>query len=478
MNDATTESPLAIASPPPLTPPRQHRLWGGRFTAAPAPTLEELNRSLPVDVRLWHEDIEASRAWVQALCRAGVLTLAERSALDGGLLAVGRRLDDGEAATATDEDIHTLVERLLYEEVGDVAGKLHTGRSRNDQVATDARLWAMRAAHALENELRAFERALTEKATATLDLLMPSYTHLRRAQPVRVAHWLLAHFWAFERDRQRLLGAIERIAVLPLGSSAISGCGFPVDRTLLKELLGFRSVAPNSLDAVGDRDWVCELVFVAALIGTHLSRLAEDLIVFSSQEFGFASLPEAYTTGSSLMPQKRNPDGLELARGMAARLIGDTTAALTLLKSLPSGYNKDLQEDKRLLFSAVDALATLLPATRETIAGLVFHADALAAAVEDEGLLATDLADELVRRGLPFREAHGVVGRLLRRAETAGTGIRELSDADWADVHPLLIQGGRPAVTAEDSVEARSAHGGTARAAVLAQLQEAHAALA
>jgi argininosuccinate lyase len=459
------------------SPLEGRRLWGGRYAAAPAPSLEELNRSLPVDGRLWSEDIEASRAWVQALCRAGVLTPEETSTLDGGLLAVRARIAGGETAGATDEDIHTLVERLLYEEVGDVAGKLHTGRSRNDQVATDTRLWAMRAAHALEEELRALQQALLDQARATVDLIMPSYTHLRRAQPVRVAHWLLAHFWAFERDRQRLNGAIERVSVLPLGSSAISGCGFPVDRTLLKELLGFRATSPNSIDAVGDRDWVAELVFVASLIGAHLSRLAEDLIVFSSQEFGYVTLPEAYTTGSSLMPQKRNPDGLELARGMAARLIGDTTAALAMLKGIPSGYNKDLQEDKRLLFSALDALRTLLPATRETVAGIAFHESVLARAVDDEGLLATDLADELVRRGMPFREAHGVVGRLLRRADEAGIGIRDLTDAQWADVHPLLVERGRPEVSAETSVEARRVAGGTARAAVVAQLGEAVAAL-
>jgi argininosuccinate lyase len=459
------------------TEQRHHRLWGGRFAGGPAPSLDELNRSLPVDARLWSEDVEASRAWAQALAGAGVLTQQEQAALDRGLLAVHERLRGGAADDADDEDIHTLVERLLYEEVGDVAGKLHTGRSRNDQVATDARLWAMRATRALETELRALQRTLADQAADTLDILMPSYTHLRRAQPVRVAHWLLAHFWAFERDRRRLLDALDRVAVLPLGSSAISGCGFPVDRELLRDLLGFREISPNSLDAVGDRDWICELVFVGALVGTHLSRLAEDLIVFSSQEFGFATLPEAYTTGSSLMPQKRNPDGLELARGMAARLIGDVTAALTMLKGIPSGYNKDLQEDKRLLFQAVDVLAALLPATRETVAGLVFDADRLAAAVDDEGLLATDIADELVRRGMPFREAHGVVGRLLRRAETAGLGIRELGDADWAEVHPLLVEGGRPVVSAERSVEARRVPGGTARAAVESQLRAAYAAL-
>src|SRR5690554_725352 len=447
-----------------------HRLWGGRFAAGPAPALDELNRSLPVDRRLWREDIEASRAWVQALARADVLTLEEARELDAGLRAVADRLaHEPELFDSDDEDIHTLVERLLYEVAGPVAGKLHTGRSRNDQVATDARLWTMRALAGVDSELRALQSALVEQATATIDLLMPSYTHLRRAQPVRVAHWLLAHFWALDRDRQRLQGALERVAVLPLGSGSIAGSGFGVDRRLLKELLGFRTISDNSLDAVGDRDWIIETIFVASTIGVHLSRLAEDLIVFSTQEFGFVELPEAYTTGSSLMPQKRNPDGLELARGMAGRLIGELTSALAMVKSVPSGYNKDLQEDKRLLFSALDALFALLPATRETVAQLRFNEQPLADAVNDESLVATDIADELVRRGVPFREAHGVVGRLLRAADAAGCSVSELPDAAWGAAHPKLLEGGRPDLSALASVEARAVPGATSRQAVLAQ---------
>ncbi len=469
----------ATAAPPAAAPDEAgHRLWGGRYAAGPAPALEELNRSLPVDRRLWREDIEASRAWVQGLARADVLDAEEARELDRGLRAVATRL----AAEPTlfqgdDEDIHTLVERLLYEEVGAVAGKLHTGRSRNDQVAPDARLWAMRALGAVRLELEGLQSALIDQAAATIDLLMPSYTHLRRAQPIRVSQWLLAHFWALERDRQRLLGALERVAVLPLGSGAIAGCGFPVDRTLLKELLGFRAITENSLDAVGDRDWIIETIFVASTIGTHLSRLAEDLIVFSTQEFGFVELPEAYTTGSSLMPQKRNPDGLELARGMAGRLIGELTSALAMVKSVPSGYNKDLQEDKRLLFSAVDALRALLPATRETVAQLTFHEGRLAEAVADESLIATDIADELVRRGVPFREAHAAVGRLLRAADAAGCAVSKLPDEAWQAAHPVLLEGGRPALSALDSVEARGVPGATSRRAILDQLEQARARL-
>lgn len=454
-----------------------HRLWGGRHGGAPATSLDELNRSLPVDVRLWWEDIEGSRAWVQALARAGVLSRDEARTLDYGLRNVSERIAKGAANGVQDEDIHSLVERLLYEEVGSVAGKLHTGRSRNDQVATDSRLWAMRAAESLDREIAALQQAMITQAEAHVETLMPSYTHLRRAQPTRVAHWMMAHFWALQRDRARLADALDRVAVLPLGSGAISGSGFPVDRTLLKELLGFRSISENSLDAVGDRDWVCELMFVASMIGTHLSRLAEDLIVFSTEEFAFVTMPDAYTTGSSLMPQKRNPDGLEIARGMAARLIGDLVSAIAMLKGLPSGYNKDLQDDKRLLFSTFDALLLVLPPTRETIAAMTFDATRLSAASEDEALLATDLADELVRRGVPFREAHAAVGKLLRIGDAAGSALKSLPDEAWGQAHPSFLDGGRPELSARASVEARGVAGGSSRAAVMAEIAAARKAI-
>jgi argininosuccinate lyase len=468
---STGTQPLAQAGP------TEQRLWGGRFSAGPAPSLDELNRSLDVDRRLWAEDIEGSRAWAQALYRAGVLQQDDAQALDAGLCAVAARLQEAFPADAADEDIHSLVERMLYEEVGAVAGRLHTGRSRNDQVATDTRLWTMRAGARLERELCALQQALVEQAAANVDTLMPAYTHLRRAQPVRVAHWLLSHFWALQRDRERLVAALDRVAVLPLGSGAISGSGFPVDRTLLKELLGFRAVSENSMDAVGDRDWICEILFVGSMLSTHLSRLAEDLIIFSSDEFRFVELPEAYTTGSSLMPQKRNPDGLELARGMAARSIGELTSALAMIKGTPSGYNKDFQEDKRLLFGAMDALEALLPATRETIAGLRFRADALAAALADEALLATDLADELVRRGVPFREAHGAVGRLLRAADEAGVAVSALPREAWQAAHPAFLSPDLPRMSLDASVDARGVQGGTARSAVVQQLASARAAM-
>jgi argininosuccinate lyase len=459
----------------PLTPATEQRLWGGRFAAGPAPSLEQLNRSLDVDRKLWREDIEGSRAWVQGLLRAGVLDAEEARTLDNGLRQVANRLATSFPEDAADEDIHSLVERMLYEEVGTVAGKLHTGRSRNDQVATDARLWTMRACGRIERELRGLQIALLDQAAANVDTLMPAYTHLRRAQPVRVAHWLMAHFWALQRDRERLTQTVERVAVLPLGSGAISGSGFGIDRTLLKELLGFRTVSMNSIDAVGDRDWICDVLYVASTIGIHLSRLAEDLIIFSSDEFRYVVLPEAYTTGSSLMPQKRNPDGLELARGMAAISIGELTSALAMLKGTPSGYNKDFQEDKRLLFGAVEALEKLLPTTRETIAGLRFSKERLAEALADESLLATDLADELVRRGVPFREAHGAVGRLLRASDEHGVPVSQLPPEVWGGVHAAFLTPHLPVMSPDASVDARSIQGGTGRASVLNQIEAARA---
>ena len=402
------------------------RLWGGAFTASPAEEFDRLNRSLPVDARLWREDIRGSRAWAQALATADVLRPQELAALLEGLDRVAARMPDVLAGNPPDEDVHSLVERLLYEEVGELAGKLHTGRSRNDQVATDARLWAIAACRDLVADVARLERGLLQQAEIGVQLLMPGYTHLRRAQPIRAAHWLLSHFWRLERDRERLWLAGRRAAVLPLGSGALGGCPYPVDRQLLRELLGFERVSENSLDAVSDRDWACELLFALALLGVHLSGLAEDLVLFASAEFGFVRLDERVTSGSSLMPQKRNPDALELARGKAAARIGDVAALLALLKGLPSGYNKDLQEDKELLFRAVDATRTLLPALSLVVETLELDGERMAQAL-DEWMLATDLADGLVARSVPFRESHARVGRLVREAEREGASLSSLA---------------------------------------------------
>lgn len=451
-------------------------MWGGRFAEPMDPRLDRLNRSLPVDRRLWREDLATNRAWARALERGGVLTAAERDALLAGLDQVEAALAAGAADTAGDEDIHSLVERLLGEAAGPVAGKLHTGRSRNDQVATDLRLWTMAALERLDAGLLGAARALVTRAEAGVDVLLPAYTHTQRAQPVRLAHWALAHAWPLLRDRERLRQARGRAAVLPLGSGAIAGSGFAVDREALARDLGFGAVSANSMDAVGDRDFTVDAVFVAALVGTHLSRLAEDLILFSTAEFGFVRLAEPFTTGSSLMPQKRNPDALELVRGAAGQLVGHLVALLVTLKAMPTGYQKDLQENNAGLFAALDlaeGAAALLAGVVETLAP---DPGRMAAAL-DPSVLATDLADLLVQAGVAFREAHAVVGALVRRAEELGVPLVDVAPEEAARLHPAL----RGALAAlggpAEAVERRRIAGGTGRSAVLAQLAAARQAL-
>ncbi len=453
---------------------KETKLWGGRFVVGPDPALDRLNRSLPVDRRLWRHDLRGSRAWARALERAGVLTRGEAEALVEGLDAVDAELeawDTARWAEAPDEDIHTLVERLLGEEVGALAGKLHTGRSRNDQVATDARLWAMDAVEELDTAIRGLEGSLLDQAERHVDTVMPAFTHLQPAQPVSVAHWLLSHAWPLERDRDRLRDMRDRIAVLPLGSGAIAGCPFPVDREALRADLGFAAVSENSMDAVADRDWAAELLFVMALLGTHLSRLAEDIVLFASPAFGFVRLDDAFSTGSSLMPQKRNPDALELARGKAGPLIGDLTALLTTLKGTPSGYNKDLQEDKALLFRALDTLTSTLAAVAGTMRTLEIDARRCRDAIES-GAMATDLADVLVQNGMPFRQAHEVVGRAVLAAEEKGVPLEELTDDELRLIAPDLTGIDRAAaLDPERSMERRGTSGGTAPAAVRTQIR-------
>lgn len=455
---------------------RNGGLWGGRFREGMAPAMASLNRSLPVDYRLWPQDVRGSQAWAQALARAGVLTAEEARTLCVGLESVGNRLAEGGLDGAEDEDIHTLVERLLAEVVGPVAGKLHTGRSRNDQVATDLRLWGMGATRALEDELDRLLRALLDLAGRGLDLIIPGYTHLQRAQPIRAAHWALSHFWPLLRDRGRLRRAWEEASVLPLGSGALAGCPFPVDREWLRRTLGFEALTENSLDAVSDRDWAATLSFSGALLGTHLSRLGEDLVLFTSREFGLLRLSDGFSTGSSLMPQKRNPDVAELVRGKAGRLLGNLTAFLALLKGLPTGYNRDLQEDKAILFDTVDTNLLVLPAMAGAINEASFSQEAAGAALSPE-LLATDLADFLVRKGVPFRESHGIVGRAVRESEDRGVSLSSLPVEAFQAIHPAFDGEVLGVFSWERSVEARAVPGGTARKAVLAQMDRAREAL-
>ncbi|HEY7408589.1 MAG TPA: argininosuccinate lyase [Gemmatimonadaceae bacterium] len=454
-----------------------HRLWGGRFASGPAPELDALNRSIGTDLRLWPFDVRLSKAWAVALWHAGVLTLDESAAIERGLDGVADRLTAGETPVASDEDVHTLIDRLLHEEIGDVASKLHTGRSRNDQVATATRMWAMEACTTLDSAVRALQRTMLDRAVELGATLMPSYTHLQRAQPVLAAHWMLSHFWPLDRDRARLESASRAAGVLPLGSGAIAGSAFPVSRVLLQGSLGFAGLSRNSMDAVSDRDFVAELLFGTTMLATHLSRLAEDLILFGSSEFGFVRFGDTFTTGSSMMPQKRNPDALEIARGSGARLLGDLVALLGTIKGLPTGYNKDLQDDKRALFDAVDTMLLVLPAVTGTLAELSFRADRMKAALASS-MMATDLADYLVEKGASFREAHAAVGALVREAEEKRCELTTLPFESFASAHVAFDRDVFEALSALRSVERREVEGGTGPGAVRTQIDAARASLA
>ena len=435
-----------------------------------------LNRSLDVDIRLWPQDVRGSRAWAQALVNAGVLEKAEGVTLLEGLDRVAARLSERDHSDEADEDIHSLVERLLHEEVGEVAGKLHTGRSRNDQVATDFCLWGMEVAEGLGVALTEVESTLLEWARESVDIILPGYTHLQQGQPVRAAHWVLSHFWPLERDRAALRTVRDQAGVLPLGSGAIAGCPFPIDREFLREELGFLTISENSIDAASDRDWALGFAFAAARVGTHLSRLAEDLVLFGSKEFGFVRLSDGFSTGSSLMPQKRNPDVAELVRGKSGRLTGNLVSLLTVLKGLPTGYNRDLQEDKGALFDSVDTLSMVLPAIEGAVRGAEFQTDRIEAALDPQ-LLATDLADYLVRASVPFRKAHEVVATVVRVAEDQGVAVNQLPLEAFQEAHASFGSDVFDVFVWERSVEAREAPGGTARKAVLEQITAAETCL-
>jgi argininosuccinate lyase len=453
-----------------------HKLWGGRFAGGPAPELEAVNRSITVDIRLWPHDIRLSQAWARGLRTAHVYSPEECEAVVAGLDRVAARFAAGETPIAADEDIHTMIDRLLHLEAGTPAGRLHTGRSRNDQVATATRLWTMAAVDRLDGLVRQVQETMLAQAEQLQDAIMPAYTHLQRAQPVSAAHWMLSHCWPLVRDRERLADARRRVAVMPLGSGAIAGSAFPIPRVQLAAELGFEAISPNSIDAVGDRDFVAEVLFVLTTLGMHLSRLAEDVILYGSSEFGFVRFGDAYSTGSSMMPQKRNPDALELARGAGARVLGDLVALLATIKGLPSGYNKDLQEDKRSLFDAVDSLELLLPAVAGSIATLSFQRARMAAACTT-AMMATDLADYLVRKQVTFRESHGAVGRLVREAEEAGVEMDALPFTSFAAAHPAFEADVLEELKASTSLRHREIAGGTGPSAVAAQLAAAREAV-
>ncbi|MBN1439489.1 MAG: argininosuccinate lyase [Anaerolineales bacterium] len=449
------------------------QLWTGRFQESLDPKAAALNDSLSFDRRLSAQDVRGSTAWAHALRRAGVLTEEEAGRIEEGLKQIGRELAEGAFAFApSDEDIHTAVERRLGELIGAAAGKLHTGRSRNDQVAADFRMWIVEAESRILGGVRALQEALLARAQADFGAVLPGYTHTQRAQPILLSHWWLSHFWALDRDRLRLREIRERAAVCPLGSGALAGTAFPVDRDALAAELGFKSASPNSIDAVADRDFAAEFLFAAAMLGVHVSRMADALILFSTAEFGFVELDDAYATGSSLMPQKKNPDLLELARGKSGKLIGLLTGLLAVLKGLPSAYDKDLQEDKPAAFEAADTLEAVLPALRGVLETLTVHRERMAAALDD-GMFATDLADYLVRRGVPFRQAHTAAGRAVRRAIELGIPLSRLEMAELRKIHPAVGQDLAQVFCTESALSHRSAKGGTAPSAVKEQIDRA-----
>jgi len=403
------------------------QLWGGRFAEPPAQALKAFNDSFSFDRALLAEDVRGSIAWAQALGAAGVLGPVDVKKLVTGLEEIASEVAKaGISSDAEDEDVHSFVEARLAAKVGPLSGKLHTGRSRNDQVATDLRLWLKDAFVEGADAARALALALARRAEAEAATPMPGYTHLKRAEPVTFGHWCLAYVEMLRRDASRFEAALSRADECPLGSGALSGTPLPVDREALARSLGFLRPTANSLDAVSDRDAAAEYLFAAALLFIHLSRLSEDLILFSSDEAGFASLPDALATGSSRMPQKKNPDVLELARGHAGRAIGELTGLLALLKGLPLAYDKDLQLDKEPVFRVRGVVTVALSALTSLVEGLVLHHDRMAAAASDDRLLATELADALAKRGIPFREAHEIVGRRIAEAEALGTSLLAL----------------------------------------------------
>jgi len=444
-------------------------LWGGRFSASPADAFERLNASIPFDIRLAPYDVRGSIAHATMLGERGIVTPEESAELARGLEAVLAEVEAGEFSwTLEDEDVHTAVERRLRERIGDVALKLHTGRSRNDQVALDLHLFACDAAEGLREGVLEAMRALVEVAEANRDLILPGYTHLQRAQPLLLSHHLLAHFEALKRDLTRLEAAREAAGVSPLGAAALGGTPHPVDPGSTAAKLGMRPFS-NSLDAVSERDFVLDLLYACAVLGVHLSRLGEEWVLWTSSEFGFATLDDAYSSGSSIMPQKKNPDAYELLRGKTGRLIGDLNAVLVTLKGLPLGYSKDLQEDKEPLFDAVDAVLPMLTVLPGMLRTARFDRERILRAAGGFAL-ATELADFLAARGVPFREAHRAVGGLVRRCEELGVRLEEVPGEQLAAAHPVLAELPRELLTPRGSVAVKKSPGSTSPESVEAQL--------
>lgn len=456
---------------PSAAAPAMHKAWAGRFAEATDRLVERFTSSLAFDQRLYPYDIAGSLAHCRALVKARVLTAREAKVLAQGLARVRAELENGRFPfRPSDEDIHMAIERRLTELVGPVGGKLHTGRSRNDQVATDVRLYTRDVLTRLTARLTTLQRAFVHQAKQNLDVVMPGYTHLQRAQPVSVAHHCLAYVEMLERDKGRLRDARERVNVIPLGSGALAGSNYAIDRWVAARTLDFPRLTGNSLDAVSDRDFVVEVLAALSLVMMHLSRLSEELILWTSQEFRFVSLPDRFCTGSSMMPQKKNPDVPELVRGKTGRVYGHLVGVLTLLKGLPLSYNRDLQEDKEPLFDAVDTVDASLEVLAPLVAELTVNREVVEQAAERGGLLATELADYLVTKGLPFRETHGIVGQIVRHCLAAQRELSSLSVEELQRFSPAFGRDVADRLSVLAAVDRKRQHGSTARPMVAKQI--------
>lgn len=447
-------------------------LWGGVFEHDTDDAVRRLNDSLPFDWRMYEVDIQGSIAWAWIIQQAGVLTREEAEMIAGGLEKVRQEFEAGEfIPAANDEDIHTAVERRLTEHIGPVAGKLHTGRSRNDQVATDFRLWILQRIPSISQEIRRMQKVLLRQAADHTHSTMPGFTHFQPAQPITAAHWMMSFVQMFDRDLMNFAHTETLTSINPLGSGALAGTPYPIDREALSERLQFATTSGNSLDAVSDRDYVASFMFAASMLMTHLSKLAEDLIIYSNPLFGFVRLADNYSTGSSLMPQKRNPDPLELARGKTGRIIGHLAGFLTTLKGLPSGYNKDLQEDKESVFDTYDSLILLIPIITAIIDTMILDTKQMRSAL-NEGMLATDIADYLVMRGIPFRQSHHIAGRVVKAAEQKAVNMSELTLRDFQAIAPEFDEDVYEVFDFDAAVARRNVTGGPAPEAVRAQIAQ------
>jgi argininosuccinate lyase len=452
---------------------KKPKLWGGRFVTHTVESVENFTASIAVDARLYRHDIMGSIAHAKMLARQRIISSIEARKIVRGLQAIEREIDNGKFAFSNaDEDIHMNIERRLTERIGSAGGKLHTARSRNDQVALDMRLFLRDEVKLILDVLATLRQELVKTAQQHLDVIMPGYTHLQRAQPVLFAHHLLAYVEMFLRDGERFADGLERIDVLPLGSGALAGTTFPIDRLYVAKLLGFRRISKNSIDAVSDRDFLLEFLAAASILFVHLSRLADELVLWSSHEFGFIELPEGYCTGSSMMPQKKNPDVPELIRGKTGRVFGHLHALLTIMKGLPLAYNRDLQEDKLPLFDTVDTVKASVKMMSEIVAGMKVGRERMQRAVEDGFMNATDVADYLSERGVPFRDAHEITGRLVQFCLANNKRIDDLSLDEFKRFSAKFDKSIYDYLKVEAVVARRSALGGTARQNVLRRLKE------